>query len=102
VIELVELAVTAGAPSTPPPFRFESAPSFSIRRRLVRFPAGDADVPVVDRASMRLGESHIGPAVIEEPDSTVLLEAGDALTVLADGVLSIDVEREESDGNPHR
>jgi N-methylhydantoinase A/oxoprolinase/acetone carboxylase beta subunit len=96
-IELVEIAVTARAPSSaPPPIvgGLDGAPTPPHRRPLT-LAHGVVDADVAPRSSLAVGDSIAGPSVIEDYDSTVLLEPGDLATVLADRTLSIDVERKD-------
>ena len=53
--------------------------------------AGWTRVPVFDRAALRAGDRLAGPAVVAEPESTLLLPAGAAARVSAHGNLVIDV-----------
>ena len=95
VIELVDLTVTARAPSTatlPAAPPLEEAPQ---RARRVWLRHGAAEALVVRRSSLGPGATLAGPAIVEEPDSTVMLETGDSLVVLGNGSLSIEVAREE-------
>ncbi len=94
-IELVELAVSARARSTPqlPAVTLEVSTS---RRRPVGLESGIAEAEVVRRGSLAAGSRLAGPAVVEEPDSTTFLGSHDTLVVLETGVLSIDVGGEES------
>jgi N-methylhydantoinase A len=96
-IELVEIAVTARAPSSaPPPIAgsLDPAPAPAHRRPLT-LADGVVDAVVAARSSLAAGDAIAGPAVIEDYDSTVLLEPGDLATVLADRTLSIAVARKD-------
>ena len=58
-------------------------------RRRVLFP-GEArwlDTPIHDRALLAKGEHLVGPAIIEQADSTTLLLQGWSAEVLAGGAL---------------
>jgi N-methylhydantoinase A len=58
---------------------------------------GDAAKPVVSRVlwrpAMKPGDRVLGPAVIEEPNSTILIHPGDRVTVTTAGHLIIDLEQ---------
>jgi N-methylhydantoinase A len=95
VIELIELGVTARAPSRRLTFAAEPVNAAPRRRRLVILADGVVDAVVVRRSSLSPGDTLVGPAIVEEPDSTVLLEHGDALLVLPDRTIAIDVARRE-------
>ena len=62
-----------------------------VHVRLAVFPAGSCEARVVRRNALGAGASLEGPAIVEEEDSTTLLEPGDRLSVLADGTLAIEV-----------
>lgn len=57
---------------------------------------GDAAAPtpsrVLWRPAMKAGDVAVGPAVIEEPNSTILIHPGDQVTVTPAGHLIIDLE----------
>lgn len=96
-IELVEVAVTARVPSSVPSSGadgLDAAPTASQRRPLA-LAFGVVDACVVPRSSLAVGDSLSGPAVLEDYDSTVLLEPGDWATVQPDRTLSIDVPRKD-------
>lgn len=44
---------------------------------------------VYDRAAMAVGHDIRGPAIVEQPDTTTLIEPGWRATVVADGTLII-------------
>ena len=62
--------------------------------------AGWTRVPVFDRAALRAGDRLAGPAVVAEPESTLLLPAGAAARVSAHGNLVIDVATPEPKPEP--
>jgi N-methylhydantoinase A len=90
-IELVEVSVSAQAATPELTPLFSAGTDVPERRRLVRFDAGEHEARVLRRAALGAGASVEGPAIVEEEDSTTLLEPGDRLSVLADGTLAIDV-----------
>jgi N-methylhydantoinase A len=90
-IELVELTVTARDPSQRPPPPMEPPNDEPRRQRAVTFVDGASEAVVVRRAALAPGDTLAGPALVEEPDSTLLLEHGDRLQVLPDGPLSINL-----------
>jgi N-methylhydantoinase A/oxoprolinase/acetone carboxylase beta subunit len=93
VVEIVNLTVTAVGPmdlTLPRPVSrpAESPPSL----RQVRFDDGGAKETLVHRReALAVGAGLAGPAIIEEPDATTLLEPGDRLTVEENGALLIAV-----------
>jgi N-methylhydantoinase A len=93
VIEIVTLKVTAvGAtsPSLPAP-AMASSSAKPWRTRPVYFQGlGFVDTPIIARNSLSGGAALCGPAIIEENDSTTLLFPEDRMTVLSNGVLSIE------------
>jgi N-methylhydantoinase A len=46
---------------------------------------------VYDRARLPTGTDLAGPAVVEGPDTTVVVRPGDAMTVADDGTLRLEV-----------
>ena len=95
-IEIVTISVTALGPLA------LSLPAFAVRekvgrsrRRSVYFrKRGVIEIPAVPRATLSPARTLQGPALVEEPDSTILLLPGDHMTVLANGSLSIRVDPE--------
>ena len=92
VIEIVNVTVTAIGPTEitlPRPVNSteESKPAI----RTVCFAHGVADTPVYHRESLAAGTTLSGPAVVEEVDSTTLLEPDDRLIVHANGALVITI-----------
>ena len=59
---------------------------------------GDAAAPVESRVlwrpAMKPGDAVVGPAVIEEPNSTILIHPGDRVTMTPTGHLVIDLSFE--------
>jgi N-methylhydantoinase A/oxoprolinase/acetone carboxylase beta subunit len=47
---------------------------------------------IVGRAALSPGDELIGPAIVEEPDSTTLIAPGDVVRVGPTGILEIDLE----------
>ena len=97
VLEIVNVIITAVGPSllSVPSLGGESRAG-QIRSRVVRFTVGSIQTRICDRAALPSGERVEGPAIIEEPDSTTLLEPGDRCSVLGDGTLKIAVAKELS------
>jgi len=91
-LELVTLRVRAGVPSPSPVVR-PSASHGDARKgsRQVYAPAAGAyeEVAVYDRAGLRAGETLAGPAIVEERESTTVIERGDSLSVDTHGCLVI-------------
>ena len=64
--------------------------------RQVYFPdTGFIDCDLYDRLRLPVGASFLGPAIVEEPDSTTLVHPGWRATVEQFGVLAIDLLAEE-------
>jgi N-methylhydantoinase A/oxoprolinase/acetone carboxylase beta subunit/N-methylhydantoinase B/oxoprolinase/acetone carboxylase alpha subunit len=90
-IELIHATVTALGPGVQP------APAAVAEGELpsphdvreVRFGGGPFATPVFRREALPAGASLIGPAVVEELDSTTLVLPGQELSVLADGILRL-------------
>lgn len=87
-IEIVgcKVEASAAAPrhfSTSPAAEDEDGNEARIGHRQAYFPAagGLVDCPVHTRSRLRAGMVVAGPALIEEPESTTLLDAGDRATV---------------------
>jgi N-methylhydantoinase A len=95
VIELVDLTVTATVPSTIalPVLAAHRGGSHPVARR-VHFASGSTETPVIRREALVTGDRIAGPAIVEDPDATTLIEPGDSLVVGRDGSLIIEVETE--------
>jgi N-methylhydantoinase A len=50
----------------------------------VRFTPGWFDTPIIDRASLGIGATLAGPAIVEQPDTTVVIDPG--ATSIVDGM----------------
>lgn len=75
--------------------RHSAAMAAPIAIRAVEFgPAGRSDTPVYRRADLQPGDELVGPAILEEPTSTVVLYPGQRL--LVDAMLNLEIEL------PHR
>ena len=94
IIEIVTYTVTAIAPTPKPePVLIGTAgtPPEPKARRPVRFVDGVHDVPVYERATLRSGQTILGPALIEEDASVTVVESGHRLRPHPAGHLLIDV-----------
>ncbi len=62
-------------------------------RRPVRFPELEAAVsaPVYDRYALRAGARLLGPAIVEENESTLVIGPGGRAEVLADGSIAVEI-----------
>jgi N-methylhydantoinase A/oxoprolinase/acetone carboxylase beta subunit len=60
----------------------------------VHFAGGPADTPILRRESLVSGDRLDGPLIVEDPDTTTLIEARDHLRVAGDGSLIIDIDPE--------
>jgi N-methylhydantoinase A len=88
-VELTQLRVTVSRPQAMPPVSYRAKAGTSPRRRPLWFGEGPVDGTVVDRQSLGPGATLVGPAILEETDSTTLLLPGDRLHVHESGVLVI-------------
>ncbi len=89
IIELVQFNVTAIGPANFQKLRpvFQTNAHSSIEYRSVWFSPDDPiDTPVYRRANLQAGVAIVGPAVIEELDSTILLHPNQTLTITGDGI----------------
>ena len=53
-----------------------SAVAQPLGARQVRFNGGWLDTPIFDRASLGTGATLAGPAIVEQPDTTVVIDPG--------------------------
>ncbi len=90
-IELVEVSVSAAGEAVRTPRGDEPAGPVPESTRTIRVVAGEVEARVVRRSSLAPGAVVEGPAIVEEPASTTLLEPGERLVVLADRTLSVEV-----------
>ena len=91
IIEIVNMTVTGvSASSISLPDYVQDKGAAEQGSRPVFFPGhGFVDTRVLARNSLAAGNQLQGPAILEEVDSTTLLEPGDSLTVNAQGALVI-------------
>jgi N-methylhydantoinase A len=92
VIELIRFNVTAVGRTAKPelPRLRPRELARPVARRPVYFPGtGFASTPIYRRQSLVPGQQVVGPAVIEEVDSTLVLYPGDALAVDAVGLVNV-------------
>jgi N-methylhydantoinase A len=65
-------------------------------RRSVCFPHGDTfawlDTPIYDGAMLRPGHRLVGPAIIEEVDTTIVVQPGDSVLLNSYQVYDITIE----------
>ena len=98
-VELVTLRLHArgvvDSPSTAAVSTAGTVADAVAERREVRFDGDAYDVPIYDRALLPAGGAFDGPAVVEGPESTVVLRPGQSAGVDPDGTLVVDtgVER---------
>jgi N-methylhydantoinase A len=91
-VELINLRVTALRPEAPARLAPAAGGAAGPATREVWLDAGGpVDCPIHRRDSLAPGTELEGPAVIEEPDSTTLLFAGDRLVVHESGVLVLTI-----------
>jgi N-methylhydantoinase A len=91
--EFVNLRIVAIGPSnleTEHVWDLTETDPVPVRTRPVSFrETGFVDTPVYRREMLPAGLAIDGPAIIEEPDSTTVVEPGDRLTVRPDGLLEL-------------
>lgn len=82
-VEVVTLRAVAEGPPLleAPPADWDLGPARAPRQRRIGLVAGPATATVVDRASLAPGDAVEGPALVEQPDTTTLLDRGDRATV---------------------
>jgi N-methylhydantoinase A/oxoprolinase/acetone carboxylase beta subunit len=68
----------------------EATPRAPTRRMIVVEGAGTLEAVALDRASLAEGDVVAGPAIIEQPDTTTLIEPGWAGRVVAGGLIVIE------------
>ncbi len=94
-VEAVLLRVTAigmaeGEVATEPPTATE--PPSDVPTRPVAFRGhGYVETPIYRRETLPAGFAVIGPAIVEEPDSTTVIYPGDICTVRPDGMLDVEL-----------
>lgn len=92
IIELIRFNVTAVGRTPKPelPRLPRREPAVPVAVRSVYFPdTGFAPTPVYRRESLAPGRQLVGPAVVEEVDSTLLMHPGDVLAVDAYGIITM-------------
>lgn len=96
-IELVTLRVRARKPSTPPPLVHPGPDtgSLSTAQRTTRdvwFDGRLRSTPIYDRAAIPVESTLEGPAIVEAPDTTVVVPPGDDLHVHESGTVLLEVD----------
>jgi N-methylhydantoinase A/oxoprolinase/acetone carboxylase beta subunit len=91
-IASVRVVLTQAGANLKLPTPKSGAPSLPFGRRRI-FGSGGvfAEAPVFQRSTLTIGQQIAGPALIEERESTTVLDEGDRLTLDAIGALVIDV-----------
>ncbi len=93
IIELVQFNVTVigdAAKPAMPEIAGRQAAAPTATRRVILGPSGPIDCPIYDRADLSPSAEIEGPAIIEELDSTTLVQADQRLTVSPHGVAILD------------
>ncbi|MEO1193922.1 MAG: hydantoinase/oxoprolinase family protein [Pseudomonadota bacterium] len=91
-IELVNVSVTAIAPSAKPQtpeLPAADGPAPVAGERAVQLDDGEARVPIYRRDALKAGHSITGPALIEEAASATLLRKGQSAEVMPKGAIMI-------------
>ncbi len=86
------LAVIGKLPASPEEPRLAPKADAAALRLQRVYIGGWRDVPVYDFESLAPGQSIAGPALIESPTTTVLIEAGDRATATPIGWLDVAVD----------
>ncbi|MEV6867357.1 hydantoinase/oxoprolinase family protein [Streptosporangium subroseum] len=69
-----------------------------VRRRRATFPeVGTVDATVWDASALTVGETYEGPAIVETPDTSVVIDAGATFELSKSGSLVIDPHGAESE-----
>ncbi len=97
-LRLVARAPT-GSVATPEAASAHSHPEPFETRSVWHGPFGWCDTPVFDGAELRSGHEIVGPALVEEPTTTVVARPTDRLWVDAQGNLFIDLARSSPTDN---
>ncbi len=84
-------SVAAAVQRTAPAERRSEAKATEFRRILDSATGSPMDAAVINRADLVCGMAFVGPAVITETDTTVVLPPGQALVTHSDGCLDIDM-----------
>ena len=88
VVELVQFTVTVrGATASPtlPPAP-SGSPGEPVAHRTVWFEDGPLDCAIYRREDLVAGQAIAGPAIVEELDSTILVDPGGTLSISAEGI----------------
>ncbi|TYB42451.1 hydantoinase/oxoprolinase family protein [Actinomadura chibensis] len=75
-----------------PPSTGRAAADAVTGHRDVHLPDGTARCPVYDRALLEPGMTVAGPALIQERETTTVLDRGSAATIGALGIISVEIE----------
>ncbi len=88
VIEFVQFTVTVRGttPSPALPPAPSGAPGEPVGRRQVWFDEGPTDCAIYRREDLVAGQEIAGPAIVEELDSTILIDPGGAMRISAEGL----------------
>jgi N-methylhydantoinase A len=78
------------APPPRPPGEFSAVPASPAARRPVYF-GGWIDTPIFDRATLRPGHTFEGPAILEQADTTTVIEPGMKARVDAFGNILVEM-----------
>jgi N-methylhydantoinase A/oxoprolinase/acetone carboxylase beta subunit len=93
-VEALSWEVRAAAPAVRPSVVERPVSDTSVRekgRRSVYFRGGWQQTPLYDRESLNAGARIVGPAIIEAPDTTVLVNPGQSTSMDRFGNLVMDV-----------
>ena len=85
---------TVGRPATAAAVRLQGGNAHKSARDILTAESGRfIPANVYDRSTMAIGLEVRGPAIVEQPDTTTLIEPGWRATVVADGTLIITADR---------
>jgi N-methylhydantoinase A len=71
--------------------RKAGAPTAVAHRQVYFAGGGFVDCPVYERSRLLAGDRFAGPAIVEEPVATTLLDRGDTAEVASDGCIVITI-----------
>ncbi|MDP6509325.1 MAG: hypothetical protein QF573_09905, partial [Chloroflexota bacterium] len=93
VIEFVQFTVTVrgSTPSPTLPPAPSGAPGEPVGRRQVWFDKGPIDCAIYRREDLVAGQEITGPAIVEELDSTILIDPGGSMLISAEGLGIVEI-----------
>jgi N-methylhydantoinase A len=102
IVEAVDWTLVATLPSRPDAAVIGHPPGAAQGRRAgtrrAWFPqaGGYTETPIIDRSGLANGATLAGPAIVEDPDCTTLIQPGDVARMSPLGHIIVDIARETS------